>query len=102
MKKEQTLANYFGDSDGPKGIRIVKSKLNNKYAFLACNKFPFYHADHHYVLVLVKLPNATCRWTTGRIFVPRPKGVDVVDVCQTLTVQGDAEVCYSGNNFECR
>ena len=41
MKKEQTLANYFGDSDGPKGIRIVKSKLNSKYAFLACKEFPF-------------------------------------------------------------
>ena len=51
------------------------------------------------MLVLVKLPNATCGMTTGRIYVPLAKGVDVVDGCQTLTVHGCAEMCYSGNNF---
>ena len=31
--------------------------------------------------------------------MPRAKGVDMVDVCQMFTVQGDAEISYSGNNF---
>ena len=66
---------------------------------LDMQEISFCHVDHHYVLVVVKLPNATCGRTTGRIYVPRAKGVDVAEVCQTFTVQGDAEVCYSGNNF---